>query len=156
MEENHLEAVGAFRSAAGDRFRRGPRRGEAVAAGLVEEVPCKDGWVVPVQAPVDAVPPVRHGPDVGLVHGSAAGIDEEDIRVGRCVSCFGPGRVLHSHTSCVNDRRGMEDGEACDPLSGYARHNLRFCSTLEPALLVLCQYFQISWCSRALQGLQPI
>ena len=119
--------MSAFWSAAGDRLGRGPGGGEAVAAGLVEKVPCKDCWIIPVQAPVDAVPPVCHGLDVGLVHGPAAGIDEEDIGVGGCASSFGPGCVLHSHTSYVNDKQGK--GRQGSSQSLIRVCTARFCST---------------------------
>lgn len=52
---------------------------EAVAAGLIHEVPCKDGGVVLVQPVVNGVAPVHHGVDVVLEELLGPWVCEEDI-----------------------------------------------------------------------------
>ena len=71
--------MGTFWSAADITVRNGDGVWEAIAAGLVHEVPGKDGGVVLVQAVVDGVAPACHGINVILEELLGVRVCEEGI-----------------------------------------------------------------------------
>ena len=62
----HLDFLCALWSATDVAVRDGDEVGEAVTAGFIHEVPCKDGGVILVQPVVDGVSPVHHCVNVVL------------------------------------------------------------------------------------------
>ena len=74
-----LHFLGTLRSAADIAVRHRNEVWEAVAAGLVHEVPCKDGGVVLVQPVVDGVAPVHHGINVVLEELLGSRVCEEHV-----------------------------------------------------------------------------
>ena len=70
---------------------------EAVATGLVHQVPCKDGGVISVQPVVDGVAPVHHGVDVVLEQLLHFWVCEEDIMA----LSTRPLNVLQSQEHCA-------------------------------------------------------
>ena len=62
----HLHFLCTLWSATDIAVRDRDEVGEAVTAGLIHQVPCKDGGVVLVQPVVDGVSPVHHRINVVL------------------------------------------------------------------------------------------
>ena len=82
MRKSHrtdLHFLGTLRSAADIAVRTRNEVWEAIAAGLVHEVPCKDGGVILVQSVVDGVAPVHHGIHVVLEELLGAWVCEENV-----------------------------------------------------------------------------
>ena len=74
-----LHFLGALRPAADIAVRHRNEVWEAVTAGLVHQVPCKDGGVILVQPVVDGVASVCHGVDVVLEELPGSRVCEEDV-----------------------------------------------------------------------------
>ena len=58
--KTHLDFFGALGSAADIAVRHWDEIREAVTAGLIHQIPCKDGGVILVQPVIDGVTPVDH------------------------------------------------------------------------------------------------
>lgn len=76
---SYLYFLGALRPAADIAVWHRDEVREAITAGLIHKVPCKDGWIIFVQPVVDGVAPVDHGVDVILEKLLGAWVCEEDI-----------------------------------------------------------------------------
>lgn len=97
-----LNFFGTLRSAADIAVRHRDEIWEAVTAGLIHEVPGKDGGVILVQPVVDGVAAVHHGVDVVLEELLDAFVCKEDIMALNA----GPLNVLQASETMVDSRDG--------------------------------------------------
>ncbi len=132
----HLEAMRAGRPTTGNGLRGRPAGREAVAAGLIDEVPGKDGGVVFVQAPIAGIATMCHGPHMGLVHGSAFCIDEEGIRIAGIAGSLGPGCVLQPES----ERKSRN----CKSVYTCIRHKAGRASRHQSVLVIMYQRFYLN------------
>lgn len=114
MHKSHrtdLHFLGTLRSAADIAVRNRNEVWEAVAAGLVHKVPCKDGGVILVQPVIDGITPVHHGNHVILEELLGAWVCEENVMA------LGsrPLDVLQKE-ACVRSRDHSMDGTMLPPL----------------------------------------